>query len=53
MELGDVSGIALDYRLDDRGFKSQQRLGIFLFTTAHPIQWVPEAPFLGVKHSGR
>jgi hypothetical protein len=28
------TGIALDYGLDDRGFKYLQLLGIFLFTTA-------------------
>jgi hypothetical protein len=30
----DVSGIALGYGLDDRGFESWQGLGISLFTTA-------------------
>jgi hypothetical protein len=43
------------------GFDSQQRLGIFLFTTASrialeptqpPIQWVPGALSLGVKWPG-
>jgi hypothetical protein len=57
-----LSGIALSYGLDDRGFESRQGLGIFLFTTASrpalgptqpPIQWVPEALSLGVKRSGR
>jgi hypothetical protein len=33
-EPGWLSGIASDYGLDDRRFKSQQGLGIFLFTTA-------------------
>jgi hypothetical protein len=50
--------MAMGYGLDDRGFESRQGLGIFLFTTASrlalgltqpPIQWVPEAPSLGVK----
>jgi hypothetical protein len=34
-EPGQLSGIALDYGLDDRGFESRQELGIFLFTTAY------------------
>jgi hypothetical protein len=43
------------------GFDSRRGLGIFLFTTAYrtalrptqpPIQWVPGAPFLGVKRPG-
>jgi hypothetical protein len=43
------SGIALGYGLDDWGFDSRQRLGIFLFTTVSrpalgptqtPIHWV-------------
>jgi len=47
--------------LDDRGFESQQELGIFFFTTASrtaleptqpPIQWIPGALSLGVKRSG-
>jgi hypothetical protein len=55
-------GIALGYGLDDRVFKSRQRLGIFLFTTASrtalgptqlPIQWLPGALSLGVKRPGR
>jgi hypothetical protein len=54
--------MALDYRLDDRGFESRQGLGIFLFTTASRtalgptqphIQWVPGALSLGVKRPGR
>jgi hypothetical protein len=57
-----LSGIALDYGLDDRGFESRQRLGIFLFTAASrqalgpsqsPIQWIPGALFLGVKQPAR
>jgi hypothetical protein len=48
--------------LDDRGFKSWEGLGIFLFTTASrlalgptqpPRQWVPEALSLRVKRPGR
>jgi hypothetical protein len=30
----NLRGIALGYGLDDRGFESRQRMGIFLFTTA-------------------
>jgi hypothetical protein len=50
-----LSGIALGYGLDDRGFESQQGLGIFLFTTASrlaleptqsPIWWILGALFL-------
>jgi hypothetical protein len=57
-----LSVIALEYRLDDWGFDSQQGLEIFLFTTASipaleptqpPIQWVPGALSLGVKRPGR
>jgi hypothetical protein len=53
-----LSGIALRYGLDDRGFESSQGLGIFLFTTASrpalrptqpPTQWVTGALSLGVK----
>jgi hypothetical protein len=52
----------LGLRLDDRELESRQEFGIFLFTTASrtalgpthpPIQWVPEALFLGVKRPGR
>jgi hypothetical protein len=51
----------LGYKVDDQWFKSQQGLGIFLFTTTSrlalgptqpPIQWVPEALSLGVKQPG-
>jgi hypothetical protein len=58
---GKVSGIALGYGLDDRGFESRQGLRIFLFTTAsrlalvptqYPIQWVPGALSLEVKRPG-
>jgi hypothetical protein len=57
-----LSGIALGYGLDHRGFESRQGLGIFLITTASrpaleptqlPIEWVPGAPCLGVKRPGR
>jgi hypothetical protein len=46
---GQLSGIALGYGLDDRGFEYRYGLGIFLFTnmsrtalgpTHPPIQWV-------------
>jgi hypothetical protein len=46
---GYLSGIALGYGLDHRGFESRQGVGILLFTTASrpalgpdqpPIQWV-------------
>jgi hypothetical protein len=56
-----LSGTALDYGLDDRGFDFRQGLGIFLFTTASrpalgptqpPIQWVPGAVSLGIKRPG-
>jgi hypothetical protein len=56
------SDTALGYRMDDRGFESQQRTGIFLFTkvskpalepTNPPIQWVPWVLSLGVKRLER
>jgi len=52
----------LGYGLDDRGFKSGQEIGIFLFTTVSrpalgptepPIQWAPVALSLGVKRLER
>jgi hypothetical protein len=55
------SGIALCYRLDDREFKSQQGLGVSLFTIASRlalrptqplIQWAPGALSLEVKWLG-
>jgi hypothetical protein len=57
-----LSGVALGYGLDNRGFESRQGVEIFLFTTASgpdlepthlPIQWVPGALSLGVKRPGR
>jgi hypothetical protein len=56
--LGYLSGIALGYGLDDRGFEPRQGVSIFFFTTASrpalgptqsPIQWVRGVPSLGVK----
>jgi hypothetical protein len=58
---GSVS-IALGYGRDDRWFESRQGLGILLFTTASrttlkptqpPNQWVPGAPYLGLKRPER
>jgi hypothetical protein len=57
-ELGEPSGTALSYGLDDWGFKSWKGVGSYLFTarsrpalesTQPPIQWVLEALSLGVK----
>jgi hypothetical protein len=54
-------GIALGYKLDDRGSIPGGELGIFLCTTASrttlgptqpPIQWVPGALSLGIKRPG-
>jgi hypothetical protein len=59
--VGLLSSIAVGYRLDDQGFKSQQRLKIFLFTimsrpalrpTQSTIQWVPRGLSLGIKWLG-
>jgi hypothetical protein len=53
MTIKDITnGTALDYRLDDRGFESREGLGIFLFSTQPPIQWVPGALSLGTKRPG-
>jgi len=50
------------YGLDDGGFESRQRLGIFLLATASRpslghtmplIQWVTGAPSLGIKRQRR
>jgi hypothetical protein len=43
-EPGQLSGIALDYGLDDRGFESRQGLGIFLFTTTSRPALGPTQP---------
>jgi hypothetical protein len=60
-EPGELSGIALGYGLNNRGFESRQGLGIFLFTTASrpalgpiqsSIQWVAGGSFLGRKAAG-
>jgi hypothetical protein len=57
-----LSGIALGYELDVRGFESRQRLGIFLYITASrlslgptqpPVQWVTGTLPLEVKRPGR
>jgi hypothetical protein len=59
---GRLSDTALSCGLDDRGFESRRRVGIYLFTTASRpalrptqslIQWVSWALTLGVKLSGR
>jgi hypothetical protein len=60
-EPGQFSSIALGYGLDNRGFDSRQGLGVLLIAasrpalrpTQSPIQWVPGAPYLGVKRPGR
>jgi hypothetical protein len=39
-----LSGIALVYGLDDRGFNSRRELGIFLFTTASRPAMEPNQP---------
>jgi hypothetical protein len=58
----ETFSIALGCGLDDRGFESWLRLGIFLFTTASrtalgltqsPIQWLPGFLSLGVKRPKR
>jgi hypothetical protein len=62
--MGSSVGIALGYRMDDRGSKDRfpAGLGIFLFTTASRtavgstqlrIQWVLGTPSLGVKRLER
>jgi hypothetical protein len=43
-EPGYLSGISLGYGLDDRGFESRQRLGIFLFITASRLALGPTQP---------
>jgi hypothetical protein len=62
MVQGNLSGIGLDYILNDRWLESRQTLGVFLFTTVSrpalgptqpPIQWVPGALSLGVKRPER
>jgi hypothetical protein len=56
-----LSGVALGYGLDDRGYEFRQGPRIFLFTTVSgmalgptqpPIQWVPGAISLGVNRLG-
>jgi hypothetical protein len=56
LEPGQLSGIAIGYGLDERGFEHRQGLGIFLFTsesrldlrpTEPPIQRVPGAFSVG------
>jgi hypothetical protein len=55
----ELSGIALGYGLNDRGFESRQGLGIFSSpprpdrTTQPSIQWVQGVLFLWVKQPGR
>jgi hypothetical protein len=54
---GQLSGIALDYGRDDRGFETRQRLEIFLFTTgsgAHPVSYLmgSRGSFLRGKAAG-
>jgi hypothetical protein len=60
-EPGYLSGIALGYGLEDRGFDSRQGLGIFLSTTVSrpaleptqpPIQGVPRGYFLWGNAAG-
>jgi hypothetical protein len=48
-------GIGMGYGLDDRGsgVRLPAGLGIFLFTTQPPIQWVLGALSLWVKRPGR
>jgi hypothetical protein len=59
-----LSGIALGYGLDGRGFESRCGLGVFLFITTSRralgeegtqplIQWVPGTLSLGVKRPDR
>jgi len=59
---GYLSGLALGYRLDDRGFESRQRLRIFLFITeSRPVLWANRLPIqrvsgalsLEIKRPGR
>jgi hypothetical protein len=57
-----LSGIALGYGLNDRGFESRQEMGIFLLTTAFRPALGPTEPLSngyqglfpwGVEHPGR
>jgi hypothetical protein len=55
-EQGYLSGIALGYGRNDRGFESRQELGIFLFITAskpalEPTQYVTGSLFSGGKNA--
>jgi hypothetical protein len=50
-EPGYLSGIALGYGMDDRGFEYRQGLGIFLITTASKPALGPTS-FPGGKAAG-
>jgi hypothetical protein len=50
-EQGQLSGIALSYGLDDRGFESRQGLGIFSSTPRPDRLWDPPS-FLSNGYKG-